>query len=157
MDAGSWAVVISICSVVMGGLVTIAVKYFTDKRISQLSERLLHTELSEKKCQEEREHYSMKLLASMEREKVLREVLPVEMITGIKTLVSEAAVQTCHLADLAVKARNLDKLDKWDSDPMKRTKDIEEIKRMAMEQGHKIEHIEYLLANREPKPQILPG
>lgn len=153
MDAitGAWsAALVAIATTIAGAIATVVVKIFTNKQIDELSKRMLKVEISEEQCQESRKIDQAKLLASMERERTYREVMPQKMIDGIESIAAEAVKQTMHLE---AQAETFKKFDKWGSDPSKMCQAsmmegrYEKLKQELIGQGHKLEHIELVLEN----------
>ncbi len=153
-----WAVTLLIGAVALG-----VQRWLTSRENQQLvnqtrdlTGRVVKVEADEMKCQEDRRIQDVKLLESMERERLLREVMPKRLVDGIETLINETQQQTQHLAGAA---QSLKKIDTWDSDPVKSFKgDLQAVKDLAMEQGHSIKDIErainQLMRIKEEPPSV---
>ena len=156
VSAGVWS------SVIVGLLVAVTgyiYKYIRDKNLKDLSDkidagnrehdetkrRVTKVEADHQECLDGRKEDQAKLLASMEREQVLREVLPSKLVAGIEKLCIQGEKQTTHLGT------QTRLLEKWGSDPMKicRSAMTEErvtsLIKTLIENGTKVDRIEMVL------------
>lgn len=145
MDMWHYAVLGAVA--ILGAISTGYGRWLTSREHRQItaelkrhSDRLNEVEAAEAKCQRERKEAHEALLASMSREQLLREVMPKEMADNVKLLVGETQRQTKHLEALK---------DLLGSDAVKQAKATqEEIKTLAIAQGHRLDDIETVLARR---------
>ena len=85
---------------IFGAVATGLSRYWTNKDLKQLQDRLTIVEVSEAKCQEERKGDSQRLLVAFNEITMLRQALPQQLVDGIKVLTEENKKQTDHLREL---------------------------------------------------------
>jgi hypothetical protein len=149
MDAGGW---IGVFTILANAAALVVYRWVNNRENKALSDRVTHVEVQERECQEQRKIDREKLLLSLERERMLREALPAQLVEGVKqvsigmgAMVEEARKHTDQLTAQTGSLRKLELAS--DSDAQRNiTAELEAIKKQMQDQGISIKHIEMVLA-----------